>query len=265
MGKEFGASLFTVLSMKETTKISVITVCYNSAQTIERALQSVADQDWPHVEHIVIDGGSTDGTLDVIERFRPGLACVVSEPDEGIYDAMNKGLACVTGDVVCFLNADDHYVSANVLSRIVYEIKTCNLDAVFADVAFFHPNNPKRFIRRYRSGIFKPERLGWGWMPAHPALFLKKNVIDRVGKFKVNYKIAGDFDYVARVFHRANLSYRYVPDVVVHMRSGGISNSGIRSKIILNREVLRSCRENGIDTNVFKILSKYFFKIMELF
>lgn len=250
--------------MKETAKISVITVCYNSAQTIERALQSVADQDWPCVEHIVIDGGSTDGTLDVIDHFYPGLACVVSEPDDGIYDAMNKGLARVTGDVVCFLNADDQYASNDVLSTVANQMCAEQLDALMGDVTFFHASNPNRDVRRYRSDRFTPERLAWGWMPAHPALFLKRAVIERVGKFNTTYKIAGDYEYVIRVFYGHNLHYAHAPEVFVRMQTGGVSTDGWKAKVRLNKEVLRACRENGIKTNMLKILSKYPAKLLEL-
>lgn len=242
----------------------MITVCFNSAQTIEQTLQSVQDQDWPHMEHILIDGASTDGTLDVIERFRSGLVCVVSEPDEGIYDAMNKGLALVTGDVVCFLNADDQYASNNVLSIVANQMRVEQLDAVMGDVAFFNASNPSREVRRYRSDRFTPERLAWGWMPAHPALFFKRSVIERVGQFNTTYKIAGDYEYVIRAFYGHSLRYVHVPKVFVRMQTGGVSTDGWRAKVRLNKEVLRACRENGIKTNMLKILSKYPAKLLEL-
>ena len=176
-------------------KISVITVCYNSHATIADAIQSVVDQQWPEVEHIVIDGGSTDGTLAILERFRPHLAVLVSEPDNGIYDAMNKGLALATGDVVCFLNADDVYADATVLAEVAQQMCAHQLDALLADVGFFNAGDPTRMTRRYRSDRFSPEQLAWGWMPAHPGLFLTRDVVQRVGKFKTDYRIAGDYEY----------------------------------------------------------------------
>lgn len=245
--------------------ISVITVCYNSATTIDRALQSVANQDWPHIEHILIDGASTDGTMDVVERFRPGLTCVVSEPDDGIYDAMNKGLARATGEVICFLNADDQYASNEVLSLAANQMHAQQLDALMGDVGFFHATNPSRQVRRYRSDRFTSERLAWGWMPAHPALFLKRSVIDRVGLFNTTYKIAGDYEFIIRAFYGHALRYAHVPKVLVRMQTGGVSTNGWRAKLRLNNEVLRACRENGIRTNIFKILSKYPMKVLELF
>lgn len=245
-------------------KISVITVCYNSVRTLERSLKSVAAQDWSAVEHIVIDGASTDGTREILERFSSRLACLVSEPDNGIYDAMNKGLAHATGDIVCFLNADDHYACANVLSKVASQMEDHNLDALMGDVGFFHQRNPERRVRRYRSDRFRPSRLAWGWMPAHPALFLRKEVVQRVGLFKTDYRIAGDFEFIVRAFHGHTLRYRHFPEVFVNMQTGGVSTSGWRAKIRLNQEVLRACRENGLQTNMLKILSKYPAKILEM-
>jgi glycosyltransferase involved in cell wall biosynthesis len=245
-------------------KISVITVCYNSARTLERSLLSVAEQDWSAIEHIVIDGASTDGTREILERFRSRLAYLVSEPDNGIYDAMNKGLAHASGDIVCFLNADDQYASASVLSVVASEMQENKLDALMGDVGFFHENNSTRMVRRYRSERFRPARLAWGWMPAHPALFLRKEVVQRIGRFKTDYRIAGDFEFIVRAFHGHALRYRHIPDVLVHMQTGGVSTAGWRAKIRLNQEVLRACRENGLQTNMLKILSKYPAKILEL-
>jgi glycosyltransferase involved in cell wall biosynthesis len=250
---------------ENTPKISVITACYNSAATLVNTLNSVAEQDWSCVEHIVIDGGSTDGTAEIIRRHSSKLAYFVSEPDNGIYQAMNKGLDQATGDIICFLNADDCYASGNVLSRVVAKMQSQGLDALMGDVCFFDKVNPSRIVRRYRSDRFLPERLVWGWMPAHPALFLSKTIVQRVGRFKEDYCIAGDFEYIIRVFHNKHIHYQHLPEVLVRMQIGGVSTNGLRSKILLNREVLRACRENGLHTNIFKILSKYPVKILELF
>ena len=245
-------------------KISIITVALNSAKTIEATLRSVAGQTHPDVEHIVIDGGSTDGTLEQLACDGTHLTHVVSEPDRGIYDAMNKGLAHATGDIVCFLNADDAYAAPDVLSRVAHEMQQYGLDALFGDVVFFNPGAPERNVRRYRSDRFCPERLAYGWMPAHPALFMKRRIYQQLGGFHTHFRIAGDFDFVARAFAPGQLRYRHLPLIMVRMQSGGVSNAGLRSKWLLNQEVLRSCRENGIRTNIFKILSKYPAKLMEL-
>jgi glycosyltransferase involved in cell wall biosynthesis len=245
-------------------KISVITVCYNSAKTLERALRSVVEQDYRNVEHIVIDGGSSDGTADILAAYRAGLTCLVTEPDHGIYDAMNKGLALARGEVICFLNSDDYYASPTVLSKVARKMQVQKLDALMGDVGYFHQRSPHRIVRRFRSDRFTPERLSWGWMPAHPALFLNKNVVRRVGKFRTDYRIAGDFEFIVRAFHGHALHYEHIPEVLVLMQTGGVSTGGWRSKMLLNREVLRACRENGLQTHILKILSKYPAKLMEV-
>lgn len=245
-------------------KISVVTVCFNAVNTIAAALQSVAAQTHPDVEHIVIDGGSNDGTLERIAEHGKHLAYFVSEPDRGIYDAMNKGLAKANGDIICFLNADDHYASPHILSHVARHMAEGALDAVIGDVAFFRPGQPERIVRRFRSGRFRPGRFAWGWMPAHPGLFLRREVVERVGKFKIDYKIAGDFEFIVRAFHGHSLRYRHLPEIMVNMQTGGTSTAGLRSTILLNKEVLRACRENGIKTNWMKILSKYPQKLTEL-
>jgi glycosyltransferase involved in cell wall biosynthesis len=245
-------------------KISVITVCYNSARTLERTLQSVSEQDWLNVEHIIIDGGSSDGSADILATFRSRLAHVVSEPDKGIYDAMNKGLVYAHGEIVCFLNSDDRYSTPHVLSRVATKMQAQNLDALIGDVGFFHKGSPLRLVRRYRSDRFSPERLAWGWMPAHPALFLHRRVVQRVGRFRTDYRIAGDFEFIVRAFCGHELRYEHVPEVLVHMQTGGASTGGWRSKLLLNQEVLRACRENGLQTHMLKILSRYPAKLLEM-
>lgn len=243
--------------------ISVITVCFNSAATLGNTLQSVADQSWGNVEHIVIDGGSTDATQEVIAQCGAHIARFVSEPDRGIYDAMNKGVHIATGDVIGFLNSDDVYAHQNVLAAVAGIMKREHLDALFGDVEFYRSENPGRTIRRYSSARFKPDRIAWGWMPAHPALFVRREVFRRVGVFRTDYRIAGDFEFVARAFGKNMLRYRHLPEVLVRMRTGGVSTGGWRNTILLNREVLRACRENGIPTSLPKILSKYPAKVLE--
>ncbi len=244
-------------------KISIITVVFNNGKTIEDTIRSIESQTYRDVEHIVIDGGSTDETLDVIRRHQDKIAKFISEPDRGIYDAMNKGLGLATGEVIGFLNADDVYADHGVLERVSAIMAKEGLDALFGDAEFVSSARPNHPLRRYRSDRFCPERIAWGWMPAHPALFLKRSVFERFGQFRTDYRIAGDFELVARIFHGGTLSYRHMPEVLVRMRTGGISTGGWRNTILLNREVLRACRENGIPTSLPKILSKYPAKLLE--
>lgn len=244
-------------------KVTVVTVCFNAADTIAATLLSVASQTHPDIEHIVIDGGSTDETLAQIEAHGAHLARVISEPDHGIYDAMNKGIRLATGDVVGMLNADDVYAAPDVLARVAQRMERESLDAVYGDVAFFHASAPDKTIRRFNSGLFSPARIAWGWIPAHPTLFLKRSVFDSFGLYRTDFRIAGDYEFIARIFKRDTLRYRYFPETLVRMGLGGISTSGWRSTLLLNREVLRACRENGIRTNMIKLLSKYPLKALE--
>jgi len=246
-------------------KISIITVSFNASASIAKAIDSVISQSYHEKEHIVIDGGSTDGTVNILQNYRNHLSHLVSGPDDGIYDAMNKGLDLATGDVICFLNADDQYATNTVLSQVAQQMQKQELDALMGDVVFFNPKDPDKTVRRYRSDRFSPARLAWGWMPSHPALFMKRNIMKQVGYFKTDYRIAGDYEYVVRAFQKNTLKYQHLSEVLVRMQIGGISSKDWRSRVLLNQEVLRACRENGLSTNVFKILSKYPLKLMELF
>jgi len=243
-------------------KITVITVAYNMSNSIENTIFSVASQNYDDVEHIIVDGGSTDGTREIIERHADKLSAWISEPDQGVYDAMNKGIAMATGDVIGFLNADDIYAHKNVLSHAAATFGK-GIEACYADLVYVR-DDLEIAVRYYRSRRFAPERLVYGWMPAHPTLFLRHEVFEQYGEFKTNYKIAADFELCARLFGKHGVTARYVPEVWVKMRMGGISTQGIKSNILLSREIVRACRENGIKTNLFKVCLKYPRKMLEL-
>lgn len=243
---------------------SIITVCYNSGKTIERTLQSVSSQDWSNLEHVVIDGGSTDSTIGLINDFHPRIAKLISEPDDGIYDAMNKGLGIATGDIVAFLNADDYYANSSVLSNIAEFFSKGEFQAVMGDVGYFKEGSAGRVIRRYRSKIFSPKKLNRGVMPAHPAFFIRREILTQLGGFNSSYKIAGDFELIVRIFRSQNIKLGYLPEVLVNMQMGGISTSGWRAKVLINQEILRACKENQIKTNIFLVSLRYFKKFFEL-
>ena len=244
-------------------KISIITVCFNSAETIEDTLFSVAAQSYPEVEHIVVDGGSKDGTQGIVAHHGSCVTKFISEPDNGIYDAMNKGLDLASGHIIGFLNADDVYADNEVIAKVADIMSNGGLDALYGDAEFFHSDNPEYTVRRYSSQYFSHKRIAMGWMPAHPTLFLQRRVFERFGPFNTDYRIAGDFEFVARVFHADTLKYHYLPEVMVRMRTGGVSTGGWRNTLLLNWEVLHACRENGIPTNLVLILSKYPAKLLE--
>lgn len=246
-------------------KISVITVCYNSALTIGHTLRSVREQKYANIEHIIVDGGSKDTTLAIVATEGRHVARLVSEKDNGIYDAMNKGIQMATGDVVAFLNADDFYKDSEVLARVAMVMQVEQLDALYGDVEFFRHGNQDAVARRYNSGRFTVRRLGWGWMPAHPALFVRRTLFERYGNFRTDYRIAGDFEFIARVFRHPELRHRHLPESLVRMQMGGFSTSGWRATLLLNREMMRACRANAIPTNWLKMLVRYPLKALEFF
>src|SRR5579859_1533553 len=245
-------------------KISLITVSYNSASTIRDTIASVRSQDYKDIEYIVVDGNSTDGTVDIIKAHAAEIGQWISEPDKGIYDAMNKAIRMARGEVVGILNSDDFYSANDIVSQVAATFSDAQVDAVFGDLVFVDPNNLKKVVRKYSSAKWYPEKFARGFMPAHPTFFVRRKYYHQIGMFKTDYKIAADYELLIRFLYVHKLKYRYLPLNMVTMRRGGVSSSGIRSNIILNDEIIRGCRENGIRTNIFKVYPKYFIKLFEL-
>jgi glycosyltransferase involved in cell wall biosynthesis len=245
-------------------KVSIITVAYNSITTIQDTIESVLGQDYPQIEYILIDGASTDGTVNLVKSYRDRITHLISEPDRGMYDALNKGLALATGDIIGILNSDDIYAHPQVIATVVAALQDTQADCVFADLVYVSPTHPNKVLRYYSSAPFNPRRFAYGWMPAHPTVFIKRWAYDRYGYFKTNYKIAADYELLIRFLAKHQLSYAYVPQVWVKMRAGGISTRNLMSNWILNREIVRGCAENGIRTNLLKVFSKYFTKVFQL-
>jgi glycosyltransferase involved in cell wall biosynthesis len=246
-------------------KISIITVSMNSSDTIGKTLDSVRLQTYSEVEHIIIDGGSKDNTLEIVKLMGSHVSKVISEADGGIYDAMNKGIKLASGGVLAFLNADDFYKDTKVLERVAMVMQTERLDALYGNVEFFRPSQPDIVVRSYDSSRFTAGRLGWGWMPAHPALFVRRTLFEKYGLFRTDYRIAGDFEFVARVFKQPDLRHRHLPESLVRMQMGGASTSGWRATLQLNREMMRACQSNNIPTNWLKLLLRYPLKALEFF
>ena len=243
--------------------ISIITATYNSAATIADCLASVTSQTWP-VEHIIIDGASKDNTLELVCRLAPA-ARIFSEPDNGIYDAMNKGIRLASGDIVGILNSDDFYAGPQVLEKVATRFWRSDVDALFADLVYVRPSNLDRVVRYYAGVGCTPEKFAWGWMPPHPTFFVRRELYARYGLFHTDYQIAADYELTARFLARHKVRYAYLPEVIVKMRAGGVSTRSLRSTWILNREILRACAENGIPTNILKVYSKYFRKVLQIF
>jgi glycosyltransferase involved in cell wall biosynthesis len=244
--------------------VSIVTVCRNNEKTIARTIGSVNAQSHMDIQHIFIDGASTDGTVDIIQREAASSKCLLSEPDKGIYDAMNKGIALAKGDIIGILNADDHYRHNDVLAKVIETFVETNTECVFGDVEFFRPEKPDLIVRRYNSGRFSQRMLAIGFMPAHPATFFRRSVYQRLGSFKTDYKISADFEFIVRAFKNGGTSYAYLNEPLVRMQTGGVSTRGIKSKLLLNREILRALSENGIGSSPFHLAAKFPLRLMEL-
>lgn len=245
-------------------KVSIITVAFNSATTIRDTIESVLSQDYPQIEYIVVDGGSTDGTQDIVREYGARVSRLISEPDRGIYDAMNKGIGLATGDVIGFLNSDDMYIDSSAVSQLMTAMDSQKSDCVFADLIYVAPENTNQILRYYNSAKFKPSLFQYGWMPAHPTFFAKKAVYKKAGLFSLDYKIAADFELLVRMLAVNMASYAYLPKPIVRMRAGGVSTSGLKHSLLLNQEIVKACQANGINTNLAKVLLKIPMKLMEL-
>jgi glycosyltransferase involved in cell wall biosynthesis len=237
-------------------KVSIITVSYNSEKTIRDTIQSVLSQDYLDIEYIVIDGASNDGTMKIVNQHKQHISKVVSEPDQGIYDAMNKGIALAEGDVIGFLNSDDMYVSSSSISELMTPIKTHGVDASFADLVVVDAVETEKIVRYYDSSYFSPKKFRFGWMPAHPTFFAKKSAYKLAGNYSLDYQIAADYEILVRMLFVHRLKYAYIQKPLVKMRKGGASSASLRSNWILNCEIVRACRSNGIFTFLPIVLLK---------
>jgi glycosyltransferase len=240
-------------------KISVITVVFNSCETIAAALDSVLAQTDVEYELVVIDGASSDGTLEVLNRYTDRIAVLVSEPDHGIYDALNKGIQRASGDVVGFLHSDDQFADTGVLSRIAKAFTNSNIAAVYGDLLYVRKDAPDQVVRYWRAGDFSRRQLGWGWMPPHPTLYVRREVYEKNGLFDTSFRIAADYDFILRLLSGKRVGVRYIPEVMVKMRVGGTSNRSLRSIMRKSNEDLRALRRNrvgGFGALIWKNLSK---------
>jgi len=235
-------------------KISIITVVRNNSSTIKDAIESVLSQTYHDIEYIIIDGSSTDGTLDIVQSYAKYVTKIVSERDEGIYDAMNKGISLASGDIVGILNSDDVYFDENVIKNVINVFKEKQTDSIYGDLMYVEKNDLSKVIRYWKSSVFKIGSFAKGWHPPHPTFFAKKSLYDKYGLFDVDMKVSADFDLMLRLLEKNKISTSYLPRVLVKMRTGGESNKSIRNIITSNISILKSFKKNNIAVNNFMYL-----------
>ena len=241
--------------------VSIITVVYNAADTVRDCMNSVLGQTYPNVEYIVIDGASTDGTADIVRSYGAKVAYFVSEPDAGIYDAMNKGIRLATGEVIGLLNADDLYRHPDVISRVVATLNQTGSDAVYSDLAYVERSDTSKVLRYWAGGTYRAGHFLWGWMPAHPTLFVRRAVYEQYGLFVTTLRSAADYELMLRFIHRHGIRLSYLRELTVLMRIGGISNQTLRHRLRANREDGEAWRLNGLKPYFFTLWLKPFRKI----
>jgi glycosyltransferase involved in cell wall biosynthesis len=218
----------------DTTMISIVTVAHNAGYSLADCLSSVARQTHPQVEHILIDGGSTDETLAIARKYGH-ITRLVSEPDKGIYDAMNKGIRLAQGDIIGILNADDYYPSSDVLAKVAAVFVDLAVDACYADLQYVDSNNTDKIIRYWRSGHYSLRKFYWGWMPPHPTFFARRSLYERFGLFNLELGVASDYELMLRFLLKHKINAVYIPEVLVKMRTGGVSGGSLRNRLQANR------------------------------
>lgn len=243
-------------------KVSIITATYNSAQTVRDTLRSIELQSYTDIEHLVIDGGSKDNTLDLIRQFGH-VSTLVSEPDQGIYDAMNKGIQLATGDIIGILNSDDYYPDADVIANVVRHFEETGCDALYADLVYVDPVQTNKVVRKWKSGEYRRSNFLTGWMPPHPTFFVKKEVYDKFGCFDIRLRSAADYELLLRLLFKQDVATSYLPKVLVHMRSGGMSNRSFKNRLRAHLEDYRAWSFNGLRPKWYTVVLKPVRKVFQ--
>ena len=245
-------------------KISIITGTYNSALTISDTLKSIQIQSYSNIEHIIVDGASKDNTLKIVSKFSH-VAKVISEPDQGIYDAMNKGIKAAKGDIIGILNSDDFYAHERVLENVINKMESQNVDSLYGDLVFVKPNKTNEVVRYWKSKT-QTDR-GWerGWMPPHPTFFLRKKVYEKYGNFDLDFKSAADYELMLRVLYKNKISTTYLPQILVYMRTGGQSTANLRNRVLANKEDELAWEKNGLKPKFYTTWLKPIRKINQYF
>ncbi len=251
-------------SLPDKPLITVITVVYNGSETLQDTIESVQKQQYDNIEHIIIDGGSSDATVDILKQYDHVIDYWLSEKDSGMYDAMNKGIALCSGEYVGMLNSDDMFANGDVLQNVVDTFFQTKNDVVFSCLNIVDKDDLSKILRKYRVTKFNSALMRIGVMPPHPTFYCKKSCYNEVGLYRTDYKIAADFEMLARLLMRQKISWSFLDKVTVTMRSGGLSDSGFLSSIKLNYEIIRACKENGLYTNWFFLALKLPIRMIEL-
>ncbi|MEI6267760.1 MAG: glycosyltransferase family 2 protein [Methylococcaceae bacterium] len=240
-------------------KISIITSVYNNQETIAEAMDSALSQTYADIEYIIIDGGSTDNTVNIIKSYQNRLAVFISEPDNGIYDGLNKGINLATGDVIGFLHSDDLYENNTVIEKVAKAFIENEIDSVYGNLTYVNKSDPTKVIRYWKSGDFTLKKLSCGWMPPHPTFFVKRAIYQQHGQFDTRFKIAADYDLMLRFLGKYKISTYYIPSVLIKMRAGGESNKSLKNAIRKSKEDLQAMKNNnmgGMVSLIIKNLSK---------
>lgn len=246
-------------------KVSIITVCFNSKDTIEEAIKSVLSQSYKNIEYIIVDGGSTDGTLEVIKKYDKYISKWISEPDEGVYDGMNKGIKLATGDIMGFLNSDDFYADNGAIESVVNTIKEKDVDCLWGDLVYVNRENTNKIMRYWKSKPYEKGLFQKGWHPAHPTFFVKKWVYEKYGGFNLDFRIAADYEIMLRFLEKYKIKSYYIPKILVKMRTGGKSNKNLKNIIKANIECYKAWKVNGLSINPLVFLIKPASKIFQFF
>jgi len=246
-------------------KISIITVAYNSQSTIKHTIESVSSQDYSNVEYILIDGASTDWTLDILQFYKDKIHYFISEKDDGIYDAMNKGIKAATGDIIGILNSDDFYPDNKVLSKVAEVFEQTNCDCLYGDLVYVDQGNARKIVRYWQSGEFKKSSLNKGWMLPHPTFFVKKEIYNKFGLYNTELKSAADYEMILRLLNKHEISVQYIPEIIVKMRQGGLSNASIWNRLRANKEDSRAWQMNDLYKPYFVRFLKPLMKLRQFF